>query len=580
MRDNLSSPAVKDVLGFITFNYRERFYYFELISMLRKAAIMSTFAIFTGADQSMSMRQAVISALILTTSLVVYQRCSPHTQLWLNRLEANGQLVELLVVFTGLITLSKKTSHGFGNGLGTFTVFLTLVQYMCIMAALLYELRRRSGFLESHQEGSHAHIMREMRRQAARTEHKRRQHERMAKTLIRKARQGTLTGTAAESVVARVLREFGTGDISRRSVSDRRIISFFPKVEEKVQGLLEALEDGNATKAELEAENVCEALARMTRASTSHLWAIHRAHVFAQILLSRRAPYLLLNTAATRHARAMASHVDILEHIDAVRAAYRTFAQKASETDDAIMRRCARRTVDALLYLLRDLDKFLVSLSVRSEAEGEAGVQRTHDSLCAHRDALNQLLYGDTRSDAAADVNGSSVSSLHARLEAASGPDLSAMLKNLPTALEHMRGQIMAELGDDAPSERADDPLSRAEAWRLLHEAHESNRKREGLQLRRGGARPVHHALSPTTRVRTMEALARDLASAADDHTADLVRAIDTACNRALNSREHVALIVASHRGGGTWRARAGVRTRGHHGGLGLGETRGGDGAP
>ena len=108
------------------------------------------------------------------------------------------------------------------------------------------------------------------------------------------------------------------------------------------------------------------------------------------------------------------------------------------------------------------------------------------------------------------------------------------MLKNLPTALKHMRKQIMAELGDDAPSERADDPLSRAEAWRLLHEAHESNRKREGLQLRRGGARPVHHALSPGSRVRTMEALARDLASAADDHTADLVRAIDTACNRAL----------------------------------------------
>ena len=552
--------------------------------MVRRASVMITMVMFTGAEQSASMRQAVVSTLINFTTLIINQRTKPHRLPWLNRLEAGSQLTELLVLLTGLITLSRKTSNQFGYDMGLFTTIVTLAQYVCILFACVVEWNEKSGFID-HQQDSVANIMREMRKSAAKREHKYRQYEKLSETLVKKAKKGNLNEAYAYKIIAKILRDFAP-DEKTRNAKVKKLITFFPVMTERVEELLNALHEfeKNSHVAEAKesvercARDVKDGLHKVIRGSASKFWAVVKAHEFARMLLARRGAFRVLTGAAIRQSQDTATSQDVFERKEIVLMHHENI--KTAESDEEAKRLMQRLLVD-LSILLRTIDKLLSIAGVRGNGETDGASSSTkldaREMLFSaippsRKDIYKKWFSGEERSKTWKDF-----------VEQTTQKQCLETLMDLKDALEKISTKAK-QVEDDAfnagkihrlPSKlrqgtsvhtnalsattSADaesgviPPLSRFEASRCLEEINEINKPRQAITLTRGGSRPVHHALEPKYRTQMMESLARSMGTSEaydklqkiinidsqlddddDDVGVAIRRGIDTACEDML----------------------------------------------
>jgi len=349
---NLNNPNTVDLLGFVIQNFRKKYYYFELVGLFRKSIILAIYATFSNATVSAAMKQGVFSMMVLIPTLLLQQRCMPYAYTWLNRLEASCLLTEILVLFTGLVTLSDKTSVDFSNGLGAFCVLLILSNYVLLAAAILHENSERSGFINANQREK---IIASARKVGRVHEIKRWMWERKLKTILTEARAGVLdlphlkhtVGTALAEIYGnravhrselmnkqknpgglrarsslswlQALRESGSSEDTSKLITYDQAIARFPKLIPTLDALVDAIEDHNLTLMEQHAEKLVDMMKTIYSGVRSNIWATIRALRFADMLIARRAPSLLLSYQANRLMNRHASSADVFLACEACR---------------------------------------------------------------------------------------------------------------------------------------------------------------------------------------------------------------------------------------------------------------------
>ena len=106
-RELLGNLKLKSRLGFLYSGFRERRYYWEMVGVLRKAAIaaVSVFLIQAG-----TLVQSFLLLVLLVVSLLLSLRMQPYERPLLNHLELASLGALLISVFAGLFFLASRHS--------------------------------------------------------------------------------------------------------------------------------------------------------------------------------------------------------------------------------------------------------------------------------------------------------------------------------------------------------------------------------------------------------------------------------------------------------------------------------------
>ena len=126
----LMEPYMLNTYGFIYQNYKDKFVYWEVVILFRKALIgaVVVFAYPLGSNL-----QAVMALGILTLALVIHLIATPFKYLHLNVLEGCSLLVSIFTFYGGVVFSDANTSK---NAKVLLTVILVVVKFLLVAVIL------------------------------------------------------------------------------------------------------------------------------------------------------------------------------------------------------------------------------------------------------------------------------------------------------------------------------------------------------------------------------------------------------------------------------------------------------------
>jgi hypothetical protein len=109
-RKQLSSPKVRDMLGFLYVGYdRSKLYFWEFVILYRKMAIAGCYVFLSTLSAA---TQALIVFTLLLISLGIQLKYEPFLYPKANSLEVRSILVSTLIIYSGLYFVSESMDHG------------------------------------------------------------------------------------------------------------------------------------------------------------------------------------------------------------------------------------------------------------------------------------------------------------------------------------------------------------------------------------------------------------------------------------------------------------------------------------
>ena len=135
----------RDVYGYLTSGYTDENYWFELWNTARKGLFTGSALLFAPLGVAM---QTWVALLLLMSFIVVFASAKPYAQSFLNQLERQALVVDVLTLFFGIALFNNATndvdqqSPGFAMTLSVLIVVMNTV----FMGWLFWVLRRETQY--------------------------------------------------------------------------------------------------------------------------------------------------------------------------------------------------------------------------------------------------------------------------------------------------------------------------------------------------------------------------------------------------------------------------------------------------